>query len=70
MAYHLTIISKPGGETESIEFSTPAAAINHWADRAYELTRKGWFYDSKKDDEMLSRFIKGNQSITVYLGKS
>ena len=69
MAYHLTIISQPGSETESIPFSTEAAAINYWADRAYELTRTGWKYDSKKKEDMLSRFTKDNQSITVYLGE-
>ena len=63
----LTIISQPGGETESIHFPTQGAAVTYWTNRAYELTRKGWVYQENLPDDVLSKFVYGNKSVTAYL---
>ena len=63
----LTIIKKPGGETESIEFPSSGAAMTYWTNRAYELTSKGWTYQQDMPEEALSMFARKNESLTVYL---
>lgn len=67
--YTLTIYSEPSGHTETMEFDSADEAVDFWADLAFALTRKGWWYDSNKSDDMLSRLTQRNKSITVYLSK-
>lgn len=65
----LTIISQPSGHTETLDFNSADEAVSFWADLAIILTRKGWWYDSNKSEDMLSRLTQRNKSITVYLSK-